>query len=67
MIHMENNNKKYFVTRYKNFAITLSFLLGEDFMRFDDKREEGKKIYSFKNSDKLQNMVSKIDELKNDK
>lgn len=36
-------------------------------MRFDDKREEGKKIYSFKNSDKLQNMVSKIDELKNDK
>mgnify|MGYP000214094456 CR=1 FL=1 len=64
---MENNNKKYFVTRYKNFAITLSFLLGEDFMRFDDKREEGKKIYSFKNSDKLQNMVSKIDESKYDK
>lgn len=64
---MENNDKKYFVTRYKNFAITLSFLLNEDFMRFDDKREEGKKIYSFKNSDKLQNMVSKIDELKNDK
>lgn len=55
-------NKKYYTTKFKNKAITISFLISEDFMTFDDKR--GGKIYSFKNTDKLQSMIKLIEKIK---
>ena len=55
-------NKKYYTTKFKNKAITISFLIGEDFMTFQDKR--GGKIYSFKNTDKLRSMIKLIEKIK---
>lgn len=57
-------NKKYYTTRVKNKAITISFLLGEDFMAFKDMRDKTKDIYSFKNSDNLQHILNEIEKIK---
>lgn len=57
MIH-----KDFYVINNKNLAITISTLLNEDFLVFDDKREgyEGKKCYSFKNTDKFREVLTMV-------
>lgn len=59
------NERKYYTTPYWNKAITISFLLNEDFMAFEDKRDRTKKIYSFKNSDRLKTILEEINKIKN--
>ena len=51
-------NKKYYTTKYKAKADCIMFLSGENYMIFDDKRGDGK-IYSFINSEKIQNILIK--------
>lgn len=47
------NNSEYKVVSSKNLAITISYLTSEDFFTYNDKFEQGKKCYSFKNTDKF--------------
>ena len=54
-------NKKYFTTRSKNKAITISYLLNEDFMAFTDMRDKTKDVYSFRNSEKLQEVLKIVE------
>lgn len=56
--------KKYYTTPYWNKAVTISFLLNEDFMAFEDRRDRKKKIYSFTNSEKLQEILKEMNRLK---
>lgn len=62
-----DKEKEFYIIRNKNLAITISYLLNENFYTFDDTRVgmEGKKIYSFKNSNKLKNILNMIFDIKN--
>lgn len=55
---------KYYVLKNKNLAITISYILGEDFYKFDDRFKQGKKVYSFKNTKEFKEVLTKINELK---
>lgn len=52
-------NKYYFV-KSENYAKTIHFLSGISYYVFDDSNNEGKSIYSFENSDKLQEVLGII-------
>ena len=56
--------KKYIATSSKAKAITISYLSGEDFLQFKDKRDDTKTIYSFKNSEKIQMIIKFISAFK---
>ena len=56
--------KQYYPIRNKNLAITISWLLGEDFLTFDDKFNEGKKYYSFRNTEKFQEILTLVSEIR---
>ena len=53
---------KYFGINQKSMADALVFL-GFNYMKFDD--EKYGKVYSFKNSNKLQNAIHELNILKN--
>lgn len=53
---------KYFSINQKSMADALVFL-GFNYMKFDDK--EYGKVYSFVNSEKLQQSIHELNELKN--
>ncbi|NSB12101.1 hypothetical protein [Clostridium beijerinckii] len=59
--------KDYYIINNKNLAITISTLLNEDFYTFDDNREgrEGKKCYSFKNTDRFREILSLVNNTRN--
>lgn len=54
--------KDFYVINNKNLAICLSTLLKEDFFTFDDKRQghEGKKCYSFRNTDRFREILTLV-------
>ena len=56
-------NKKYFYVRELDFAKALLWTTGQNFMRFDDKRIEGGKIYSFENTEEIQHAAKKLLEM----
>lgn len=58
----ENKEKNYFETENIYFANTLSFM-GFRYYKFTN--FQGKQAYSFKNTEELQQAVTKIFELKN--
>lgn len=60
-------NKDYYIINNKNLAICLSVLLNEDFYTFDDKRKgkEGKKCYSFKNTNRFRGILTLINKTRN--
>lgn len=49
---------KYYVMKNKNFAITVSYLLNRPFYTFDDRFEEGKKVYSFLDDEKFREILT---------
>lgn len=55
-------DKEFYVINNKNLAICLSVLLNEDFYTFNDRRKgyEGKKCYSFKNTDKFKEILTMV-------
>lgn len=59
---MENDFK---VIRSKNLAVTVSYISHEDFYTYEDKFEKGKKVYSFKNTDKFQKALDLVLKLRN--
>lgn len=58
-------NKKYYVVRDINFARVLKWICGQDYMVFDDKFNEGKKVYSFENTEKFQQALAIAQGIKN--
>lgn len=58
-------NKKYYTTNYKSKADCIMFLTNENYMIFNDKRDQTKKIYSFVNSEKIQKAIKEIERIKN--
>lgn len=59
--------REFYIVDNKNLAIAVSYMLGEDFFTFDDKREgrEGKKCYSFKNTDRFREILTLIFDTRN--
>lgn len=57
-------DKKYYIISNKALAITISYIIGEDFYTFDDRFNEYKKVYSFNNTFKFKQALTKINELK---
>ena len=55
---------KYFYVKDKNKAITISYLLKEDFMTFNDYKYKGRKIYSFVRSERLNRVLKTLEEYK---
>ena len=58
-------SKKYYTTSYKSKADCIMFLTDENYMIFNDKRDQTKKIYSFVNSEKVQKVLKEIYRIKN--
>lgn len=59
-------NNKYYIMKNKNMAITISFLLNKPFFTFDDRFEEGKKVYSFEDNDKFREILTLVSKLRNE-
>ncbi|MBU6135200.1 hypothetical protein [Clostridium tertium] len=57
-------DKKYYVVNHIDFARTLLWLTGQNYMIFDDKRDSTKKVYSFENTNKLQLAMKKLMEVR---
>ena len=56
---------KYYFMKNKNMAITISFLLGRSFYTFDDRFNEGRKVYSFIDDDKFREILTLVSNLRN--
>ncbi|MBP1889786.1 hypothetical protein J2Z53_001369 [Clostridium moniliforme] len=56
--------KKYYVLKNKNMAITISFLLNKPFYTFDDRFNEGKKVYSFEDDDKFREILTLVSKIR---
>lgn len=61
---MENNND-FKVIRSKNLAVTVSYISHEDFFTYDDKFDDSKKVYSFRNTEKFQKALDLVLKLRN--
>lgn len=61
--------RDFYIINNKNLAITISTLLGEDFYTFDDNREgrKGNKCYSFKNTDRFREILTLINNTRNNR
>ena len=57
---MKLNGKSYMV-RSKNRAITISTLLGEDYLQITDKRDGKTTLYMFRVSDRLEKILDLIE------
>lgn len=55
---------KFKIVNSRKLAITISYFTGQDFYELDDKYNKGEKCYSFVVTDKLQNVIKDIEELK---
>jgi len=52
--------KKYYIVQSDNYAKTIHFLSGIPYYTFPDKKNDGGIVYSFENSEKLQEVLSLI-------
>jgi len=55
---------KFKIVNSRKLAITISYFTGQDFYELDDKYNEGKKCYSFVITEKLENVLRDVEELK---
>jgi len=58
---MEN---KYWITKNKNLAVTLSYILGRKLFVLDDKFDPTQKCYSFINDEKFQSVIAGVYDLR---
>lgn len=56
-------NKTYIVEN-KNLALAISYIINENFYTFDDRYNEGKKIYSFLKTEKFEEVLTIMTNLK---
>ena len=61
-----NNDKKYYFVTSKALAQTIHFLTGLQYLAYDNQKNKGKKIYSFENTQELQEALEKIMDLRKD-
>lgn len=61
------DNKKYYVIKNKNLAITVSYLLNKSFFTFDDRFNLGKKVYSFEDTQQFRDILTLIKSLRTNK
>lgn len=52
--------EKFYVIYNKNLAITVSYLLGENYFSYADVKNEGKKVYSFRDTPKFRSIMSEV-------
>jgi hypothetical protein len=55
-----NNNKEYYITESYSLAKTMSYLLGREFFRFNNKFDETKKVYSFKDDEEFRRVLTLV-------
>jgi len=55
---------KFKIVNSRKLAITISYFTGQDFYELDDKYNQGQKCYSFVITDKLENVLRDVEELK---
>ncbi|MDU1068162.1 hypothetical protein [Clostridium sp.] len=60
------DKEKYYFIKGKNKAITISYLLCEDFKIVDDRFDSNNKFYVFKKSNRLFEVMSKMKNIKNE-
>lgn len=61
---MDKNGMKYYFVSSKRLAITIEFISGLKYLIHDHRNDPTKKVYSFENTNELQNALAKIMELK---
>lgn len=55
---------KTYIIENKNLALAISYIISEDFYTFDDRYNEGKKIYSFLKTKKFEEVLTIMTNLK---
>lgn len=58
------NNKEYYITESYSLAKTMSYLLGREFFRFDNKFDPNKKVYSFKDDEEFRRVLTLVYKIK---
>ena len=56
--------KDFYIIKNKSLAIAVSYAIGEDFYTYDDRFNKGKKVYSFKNTEKFKKALDSIIDLR---
>ena len=57
-------NKDYYILNNKALALAISYIIHEDYYTYDDKFNEGRKVYSFKNTEKFKKALDSIIDLR---
>lgn len=57
-------SKEFYIINSKSLATVINYLTGEKYFTYDDKLNEGKKIYSFRNTEEFKKALTKIKEFK---
>jgi len=57
-------NKDYYILNNKALALAISYIIHEDYYTYDDKFNEGKKVYSFKNTDNFKRVLTIVTNLR---
>lgn len=52
--------EKFYIIYNKNLAITVSYLLGENYFSYADTKNEGKKVYSFRDTPTFRSILSEV-------
>lgn len=55
---------KTYIVKNKNLALAISYIINEDFYTYEDKYNEGKKIYSFLKTQKFEEVLTIMTNLK---
>ncbi len=61
---MESNCKEYYITESYSLAKTMSYLLNKPFFRYDNKFDETKKVYSFKDDEEFRKVLTLVYKIK---
>jgi hypothetical protein len=56
--------QEYYILKNKSLAVAISYAIGEDYYTYDDRFNEGKKVYSFKNTENFKKALHSITELR---
>jgi hypothetical protein len=55
---------KTYIVKNKNLALAISYIINQDFYTYDDRFNEGKKVYSFIKTKKFEDVLTLVTNLK---
>jgi hypothetical protein len=55
-----DKEKEFYILTNKSLAIAVSYAIGKDYYTYDDRYNEGKKVYSFRNTEEFQKALKTI-------